>query len=355
MNILFLYTRMNGFLEGFLEALGSDARVKNISVVHNADNTNGNLFTHNNESNITYYARNQFTTNGLFHFIDSFNPTAIYVSGWVDKGYISAVKKFKSVNNCKVIVGIDDQWRSSWRQRIGSLIYRILYKDKVFDFMWVSGPRQYYYARRFGHNDSNIIFNLLSADERKFTPCLNVPLKRFLYVGRFDHGKGVLELAIAFSQMTKKEKNGWKLHFIGAGPLKSELNKLSSLDSDIILKDYMQPTDLASEMSKGGVGCLLSSFEQWGVVVHEYCHSGLPLFLTIEVGSASSFAINKYNSFIIKDNNVRSISKGLLYFCDMNEHEFNIMSNRSLALSSIISLDSSCGSFLSVFTKGSIE
>jgi glycosyltransferase involved in cell wall biosynthesis len=354
MNVLFLYTRLNGFFEAFLEELNKDPLIENISVIHHSDSGNGNLFSLKTKSNIRYYSRADFSKEKLYDFIVRFKPVGIYVSGWVDKGYIYSIRKYKGDYNCKVIVGIDDQWRSKWRQRIGSFIYRVLYKDSVFDYMWVSGPRQYYYARRFGHNDSNIIFDLLSADRNIFSPCLEFRLKRFIYVGRFDEGKGVLELASAFSRLTNIEKNGWELHLIGAGPLLCKLKRLCSLDNHIVLRNYMQPSELAVEMSRGGVGCLVSSFEQWGVVVHEYCSTGLPLLITREVGAGSSFAINGYNSLIVSDNNEESLREGILFFCGMEDSEIKAMSARSVALSNRLSLNTSCGNFLSVFSKGNL-
>ena len=131
-----------------------------------------------------------------------------------------------------------------------------------------------------------------------------------------------------------------------------QLKNLSASDPTIVLQGYLQPSDLVIEMSKGGVGCLVSSFEQWGVVVHEYCSAGLPLLVTREVGSGSSFAIDGYNSLIVSDNSEKSLRHVMLDFCSRTAEEITDMSDRSRDLSSKISLHSSCGNFLSIFSKG---
>ena len=75
-------------------------------------------------------------------------------------------------------------------------------------------------------------------------------------------------------KLIESNRDGWELHFIGNGSLKSKLTQ----EDGIIVSDFMQPNELVKEIPKTGCFILPSRHEPWGVVIHEFASAGIPLF-----------------------------------------------------------------------------
>ena len=50
-----------------------------------------------------------------------FKPDAVYMSGWMDKGYLHAARSLRR-EGIPVIAGSDTQYTGSWRQRVAELL-----------------------------------------------------------------------------------------------------------------------------------------------------------------------------------------------------------------------------------------
>ena len=354
MKILFLYSRLNGFVISTLKALSANNNVDAITVVHRDDSSNGNQFQTEAVDKVTFLQRQDLNYYQLIHLMRKFQPDIVYLSGWVDATYLAVTYGYRQKNNCLTVVGIDDQWRNTFRQIIGSIFYKLVFRYRIFDYMWVAGPRQYYYARRFGHNDSNIIFNLLSADTEIFNKCTTEFNKRFVYVGRFDECKGILELIEAYKALPAEVREDWRLTLIGAGGLSKVINDQIVCEKNIDIIGFCQPSDLKEELSTGGVGCLVSSFEQWGVSLHEYACMGMPIIATKNVGSASEFVIDGFNGVILDDNRASSVNEALTLIASLSQDQCKKMSKASSILSNKINPEHSAMSLLSITKKVNI-
>src|SRR5690606_19377804 len=121
-----------------------------------------------------------------------------------------------------IVAYSDTPWKNTLRQKLNSLV-SCFYVKKAFTHLWVSGIRQYDYARKLGFSNDRIILNSLSADVDLFSKT-NMELKKqdypkkFIYIGRFVKIKGLENLLNAWDSINEKE--GWTLTIIGAGDLK---------------------------------------------------------------------------------------------------------------------------------------
>lgn len=344
--VLYLYSVFAGYVESIVRGLSERDNIAPIDIIHwERRGVNSTRYELPTIDGVNFYNRNDFNDASLLKFLKLNAPDIIYVSGWMDKGYLKAISLYRnSGDDFKVVCGIDDQWEGTIRQYLGKIYFKIFYK-KIFDYMWVAGKPQYHYAKQFGYQDKNIISNLLSAEPHFFNSKSKLN-RRFVFVGRLDPVKGLDILINAYKKLTSHEQELWPLVIIGSG----EMDKLISEANlaSIIHIPFLQRDDLLLELSKGGVGCLSSNHEQWGVVVHEFAAMGMPLLLSDKCGSASEFLINGGNGFSFKRGSSDSLYHKMKIFIDMDMSSIELMSNKSRYIASRITPDLTIDSLLSI-------
>jgi glycosyltransferase involved in cell wall biosynthesis len=329
-SIIYLYTSVNGFVLSTLKALHETGGVKEIYLIYRAkEATDGNIFMVDEAPWLKLIQRHTISERGIFELLQSIRPQILYVAGWVDKDYLRAVSRYRALGGMtRVVCGIDDQWKGSLRQYIGRIYFRMFYR-KLFDYMWVSGKPQYHYAQRFGYEYENIICNLLSADTSLFD-IKSDNARRFVFVGRFTPVKGIDILIDAYNSLPDSVRVAWPLVLIGDGSLRDEIKKRAS--PQIIIKPYLQPVELRNELRHGGVACIPSYKEQWGVVIHELASLGYPMIISSVCGAATEFLINGYNGYIFKSADVNSLRNTLLKMASHTDSERSRFADRSQQL-----------------------
>jgi len=299
--------------------------------------------------NISYYKRSSFKKRQLIDFVSDLNPAIVYIAGWMDKDYLSAVKTLRK-RGVPVVSGFDDIWCGTLRQWVASWLFPLV-KDMYFSHAWVAGPYQYEFAKNLGFKNNQIIFNCLSADLEIFNKSYDMTNEakakqyphRFLYAGRFKPIKGVDLLVTAWEKIEAQKKD-WELCMIGNGALCDEMTK----HAGIIVKDFMQPEQLVDEIGKCGCFILPSRKDQWGLVLHEFSAAGLPIICSDACGAAPVFVIPKFNGYIFRSHDVKSLESKLLSIINSSDHELSIMSENSHKCGQKISPEMSAASFMSI-------
>jgi glycosyltransferase involved in cell wall biosynthesis len=344
--ILILYSTLVHYVTGMLKALKQCTEDMNIDVVSwDKGNINSSQYVIEKVEGVNFHTRSSLSDEGLLDLLRSRNPDIIYVSGWMDKGYLWAIKRYRSEGGrTQVLCGIDDQWKGTLRQRLGQIYFHFFYR-KIFDFMWVSGKPQYHYAQRFGYDHERIISNMLSADTSVFDQKHSFS-RRFVFVGRFVPVKGLDLLLGAYLSLPEETKSEWPLVLIGDGGLKEEIENRKS--EHITVKPFMQPNGLVDELMKGGVGCIPSHTEQWGVAIHEMALLGYPLILSSACGAATEFLINGYNGFLFRKGDATSLRDAMMRVVSLSMEELDAFSLRSHMLGQRITSEHVAYSLLSV-------
>lgn len=333
--LLFLYSSLNGFVVSTLRALHATGKCQAIDIIHwDRGKTSGNCFQTEESGFASFFCRSQFDVGSLISFLEQKNPDIIYISGWMDQGYLTALREYRSKNsNNTTVCGIDDQWRGSCRQWLGKYYYRLKYK-KLFDRIWVAGAPQYHFARQLGYGDHELLFNLLSADSRIFKPTISIN-RRFVYVGRLEREKGPDILVSAYSELNDETRRRWPLYIIGDGSLRREIER--GMPEGATLLSYLQPQALAHELAKGGIGCQPSRFEQWGVSIHEFALLGYPLLVSSACGAASEFVIDGFNGYYFQKADPVSLLTTMKNCTELNDAELRQFSEASKSLGARIS------------------
>jgi glycosyltransferase involved in cell wall biosynthesis len=293
---------------------------------------------------VTYHKRSEYDVDSLTAFISDLKPELVYVVGWMDKGYLRAIMNTKKKHNICVVSGTDDQWYRTLKQYFGILVFKFFLKG-IFDFMWVPGKPQYHFCRMMGYSDDRILPNLLSASSEDFSVEKVNFSKRIVCLGRIDLNKNVHGLIEAFKRLDEKIKKEWPLVIIGGGEKKEELEKQA--DEFIQFLPFMQGDELKAEMNKGGVLCVPTFFESWGLVIHEAAMLGYPLLISNSAGARSEFLLNGYNGYSVDVNEKDGLYNGLKQITLLGDEELLQFSEKSKFLSSRINSDLAASSFIS--------
>lgn len=290
---------------------------------------------------VKFMGKSAFKTYGEFkNFILKVNPILVRTSGWIDKDYLKISKTLKKKGVVSVVVS-DTQWKNSFRQTLGALVYG-KYIISCFNKMMVAGPYQYEYARKIGFTKKNILFSNLSANTNIFDgDLINQNFeKKFVYVGNLEKIKGTHLLLEAWNLL--QEKKSWKLELIGNGSYYKK-----SVSSDIIYRGFLSSDEIKISMRNSAFFILPSVHEQWGVVMHEATLSGIPILCSDEVGSIPLFMINGFNGFTFESNSVKDLCESLDKIINLSQNDLLRMRENSLSLSKRITTPISAASLLS--------
>lgn len=293
-----------------------------------------------------FIKRSSLDRKGLLRILQADMPSIVYISGWVDKDYLYCAKKYRAINkNVSVVCGIDDQWKGTLRQHLGVIYFTIFYRN-IFNFMWVSGKPQYHYAERFGYNHSSIIGDLLSAQTTVFHEKTE-PSRRFVFVGRFVRVKGLDVLLTAYKSLPEIIKKNWSLVLIGDGPERDMIREFCRDEENIYIKPFMSQEELLKDLKQGGVCCMSSRFESWGVAIHEMAILGYPLIVSSACGAATEFLISGYNGYLFRSEDSKSLCDALKRMACLPDETLKLFSSRSSALGRRINNEYSAFSLLS--------
>lgn len=279
---------------------------------------------------IKVFDRTEFKRGKIQKVLENIQPDLIYCSGWMDRGYKKACRKYKK--KIPVIVGIDNQWVGDFKQRMASVLSGMLVR-KYFNRVWVPGESQRLFAQKLGFDDKNILTGFYSADTHFFNDYYsrfseqkknNFP-KRFIFVGRYLAFKGIYEMWDAFIELQKENPNAWELWCLGTG---AEYEKRKEHPS-IKHFGFVQPEEIPNFIRDTGVFVLPSSFEPWGVVIHEFAASGFPIIATDRVGSASQFVKSGENGFIVEACNKVQLKKAFKEMMGSSAERLNRMAEKS--------------------------
>lgn len=348
MKILYLYVEAMGYTIASIDALIS--RGAEVHLVH-WQSERLTSYAIPDKEGLFKYPKDQFNRKTLSEFALDLDPAITVTSGWQDKMYLSVARDLKK--NKKIVVsGFDGQWTGNFKQHIAAGLGKFDVFKRFFSHAWVAGACQFEYARKLGFDRTDIIFDLYSADTLEFNRAyeesrlkkLHSYPHRFLFVGRLELVKGIDILLEAWGILSDQVVHDWELYMVGSGALEKNLESRT----DITVKSFIQPTELAQEVSEAGCFVLPSRGEPWGVVVHEAASAGLPIITSNVVGSATSFVIDGFNGFIFQSEDASSLAKKMLSIIQASDKDLLDMGEKSGHLAGRITPETSASNLLSI-------
>lgn len=352
MRILYLYSEVMGYNISIFETLVHRYNAT-VDVVH-WDQKKLTPFTPDITDQVRFHRRSEYTTKTLIALCRQINPDLVYISGWMDSGYLKAVADLKK-HRIPIVAGFDTQWTGSVRQRLGALLMRLHYRAHYFDYASVPGPMQYAYACRLGFKPKQILYPLLSANTSLFCRAAesldNEKIKhypqRFLYVGRFVSSKGIDLLLDAYRIYKAQYAGRWGLTCIGNGPLLESLHQAQEACPEIEVMNFSSQADLVGYAEDAGAFILPSRLDPWGVVAHEFTAAGLPIIMSDSVGARAQFLIDGFNGYGFNVNSAQDLASKMNAIASLSTSDLVKMGKASAKLASSITTEIAAASFVS--------
>lgn len=320
-SIVILYTELAGYTITCMEALCNLYGTR-IHVISSPVNKEAPFSFNSRHELISYYNRSDLNLQQINDLIKQVKPFLIYCAGWNDKEYLQAVKDNKDTTS---LLGFDNSWKGSLKQRL-SAIYARVNITPYFNYAFVPGKQQSLFAEKLGFKTGNIICGAYSANTDLFNSAKKSNDKlphKFIFVGRYVKEKGIEELWRAFIELQAEQPNDWELWCLGVGKIEPVKHpKIKHFG-------FVQPNDMQTYLNQTGVFVLPSTFEPWGVVVHEFAAAGFPLLLSNEVGAKDQFLKENENGFSFESGNSEAIKAVMKNIISQSDEALMQMGNNS--------------------------
>lgn len=342
MKIAILYTRMAGYFYESLQVFAKTYRAEILIIAQKPDPNAPYQFE--DTTQIRIEERNAYSGNKLIERIDTFHPDIIYMTGWTDSQYLKIGRQYK--RRIPVVMGMDNYWRNTLKQHLASWIGPY-YLKSACTHLWIPGLYQFEFARRLGFKKDEIITGLYCAHVEPFFEAYETKARErlyprtLLYVGRLVERKWIKELADAFLEIDRPD---WRLLIVGNGPESDHLPK----DSRIERRAFVPPDQLPEIAKEAGAFCIPSTYDPWGVVLHEFAAAGLPLVASDAVGAHTAFLKHGYNGFLFKTNDHKGLRAALKNIMDLSNEEQMLFGRRSKELAQQITPESWSATLMSV-------
>ncbi|HEY1040685.1 MAG TPA: glycosyltransferase [Bacteroidia bacterium] len=329
-NILVLYTELAYYTVSCFSMLAKKYDV-NIHILRMPVNKSAPFQFNNLDARLHIYNAHEFDSNKLHNLCDKIKPSLIYCAGWTNKTYLDFCKI--EHKKCNTLLGFDTQWNGSIKQILGAFYSRFAIKPH-FNYVFVPGKSQAQLAEKMGFKNEQIIKGAYSADVDLFKAAYdkNKPHRKvIIFVGRYSPEKGIADLCETFIDLSEKnEINGWQLWCVGKGDYKIPHHPA------LADKGFMQPKELSDLMKEINIFVLPSTYEPWGVVVHEFAAAGVPLLCSNKVGATEVFLKNGENGFIFNAGDKNDLRNKIKTMCNLSIAELQHMEKISYALGQTI-------------------
>ncbi len=294
--ILVLHSEVMGYTEALFRELALSYQ---LTVFHQED---GLKTPHRVEAHegVEYHDRERLDTNSLLDVLADPELIGVFAgSGWAHPHTRTVLRRARALG-VPTVIGLDNHWKGSIRQRVASLVSRWNTR-RLAGGVFAAGPEQYEFARRLGFRPNEIEIGVYSADtssfeERGARPLATDAPSRLLFVGRLVPVKGILEFARTFERLVTEQEANWELRVVGNGPLERQLRGIDHVN----LRGFLPPQAVVQEMRAADAFVLPSLHEPWGVVIHEAALVGLPILCGEDVGAARRFVVGGINGLRFK-------------------------------------------------------
>ncbi len=244
---------------------------------------------------VSFCRRNfvQTADNGeeIAQFCYQLRPDTIIMASWNHALYMRISRKCRQQGTYVVSV-FDRQWLSTPKQWLGVFTSAIYLKPCIDNF-FVSGDRQAAFARRLGYPNPYMGYNCANTDRFEGLPAS--PDKNFIFVGRLVAYKGVQALLHAYAAYRATTAEPWGLLICGKG----ELESYCASQPGVRLLGFAQPQQLPAYLAQATCLVLPSSFEPWGLVVHEATAAGLAVIASHQVGATTYYVRDGQNGYVV--------------------------------------------------------
>ncbi len=150
-------------------------------------------------------------------------------------------------------------------------------------------------------------------NDAKWRLQLNLPQRFFLFVGRMVIEKGIFDLFHAYHALDPKVRAKVGLVFVGDGPKRVELERLSRTVKVgfIQFPGFVQRENLARYYALADALVLPTYTDAWGLVVNEAMACGLPIVCSDVAGCVPDLVLEGWNGRVIPPRDIQKLVQAL--------------------------------------------
>ncbi len=268
----------------------------------------------------------------LLRKLEEFGPDIILGAAYHIPAYRAVCRRF--AQKTLRVYCTDNQWKGTLKQWAG-VVTGPLYVRALYDAVFVPGERQVLWARHMGFGDDQIWHGCFSCDHSNFAAVYSrraafreMP-RSFLSVGRLSAEKGIDVLVRSYAAYRESSSEPWPLIVAGTGPLAIKAEG----HAGIVLKGFVQPSDLPALLESAGALVVPSTYEPWSLVIHEAGAAGVPVICTAECGAAVRLVQDGYSGYIVETGSSDSLRRALTRFACLSNQRRAAMGEASYSLS----------------------
>lgn len=253
----------------------------------------------------------------LMKLIFSTDVDLVHLAGWGHPLLLTSMIA-AWIRRVPVVIEADTQLPVNlpgWKRAAKRLLYPLLFK---FPSQFLpGGSRQAKYLRHYGVSSSRIVIAQMTVDVEAITRhvdaidqdcCMQIRESFdvmenavvFLYVGRMEPYKGVMDLIDVFSKFSFPEEKSAVLLLVGDGSLHDDIKRISDTNSRIKYPGRLSGNALLDVYAVADIFVLVSHYEPWGLVINEAMAAGLPVIASNCVGSTDDLVENGKTGLIVK-------------------------------------------------------
>ena len=263
------------------------------------------------------------TQKELKKIIKELLPDIIYISGWDEKvsHYLLFICQLKKI---PIVILSDSRYKDSKRIIIFELIKKFLLKGCTAAI--IAGRESENYLIKLGFKKARIFKPYNVVDNKYFLNKKNSKKSNnyILCISRFIKRKNHIKLLKAFESY-KKQGGYLNLKLIGSGPEKNNIlnakNKLS-FASKVSIETWKDISKLKEYYLNAKVFVLLSTNDQWGLVINEAMASSLPCIVSYECGCYVELIKDKNTGWGVDPENENQLTNILHEIDKTGEKEF---------------------------------
>lgn len=204
----------------------------------------------------------------------------------------------------------DDAPRRLWREMAKANLLR------PYHAAIVGGPRQREYLRFLGFGGRPVLPGYDTVGNERIrrqagTPSRPWELRDFLYVGRFVEKKNIPVLLAAYARYRElSDIAPRRLVLAGDGELAPQLK--AQAGEGVVFTGFLRAEDVARRVGNALGLCLVSTVEQWGLVVNEAAALGVPAIVSGAVGARDVLVRSGVAGFVVDPHSVEGIARAML-------------------------------------------
>ena len=279
----------------------------------------------------------------LFAAFDAFKPTVLNITGYFDPAQV-LLMFYARMKGVKVVLSSESSSADNSRSFLKESLKKLIVNRANAYFCF--GKTSAEYLESLGVKPSQIpVRNAAVIDEEVIRARYDVGKQahvnlaraaRFVFVGRLAPEKNLEMLLRAFAnvRLLNEDLWPWELMFIGDGPDRSLLEKLTKelqLEYKVSFVGGMPWYQVPDMLVHCDVLVLPSKSEPWGLVVNEAMVCGLPVIVSKNCGCVADLVENGVNGFTFDPDSQEELEVAMAFFIE-NLDKIAVMGKESLRL-----------------------